>query len=85
MQRLQTVSTAYSGFGPHVRGPHAAKCNKEQLFTCVVQTGEEIVVLFLVKLGSPSPERLNETTIPDVFRRGPISQNVNQTGFPDME
>jgi hypothetical protein len=68
----------YSGFGPHVCSPDTTKGNKEQLFTSVIQTREEIVVLLLVELGLPSSVCLNETTIPDILRRGPVSQNVSQ-------
>jgi len=49
----------YSGFWPHVGSPDTAKGNEEQLFTSVIQTREEIVVLIFVELGLPSSERLD--------------------------
>lgn len=45
------------------------------MFTSIIQAREEIVVLLLVELGLPSSERLDETTIPDILRRGPMSQD----------
>ena len=72
-------SGTYSRFRPHVCSPDATKGNEEQLFTGVIQTREEIVILLLVELGLPSPECLNDAAIPDILRRGPISRNVSKT------
>lgn len=72
------LAGTHSGFGPHVRSPNTTKGNEEQLFASVGQAGEEKVVRLLVELGLPSPVRLNESTIPDILRRGPISQKISR-------
>lgn len=68
----------HSSFGPHIVGPDATKCDEEQLFTGVIQTREEVVASILVELGLPSSICLNQTAIPDILRRGPVSQFERQ-------
>ena len=75
---LDSLPDTHSGFGPHICSPDTTKGNEKQLFTSVSQTGEEIIVLLLVELGLPSPECLDETTIPDILPRGPVSQEISR-------